>query len=203
MPLSFPLFGRSQKASGPVEWLIVGLGNPGRRYAETRHNAGFHVVDRLAVLENLAFDERRNKALLARGRIEGAGVALVKPQTYMNLSGQAVAPLARFYKVPPERILVIYDDLDLPLGVMKLRIKGGSAGHNGMESVIAQLGTKEFPRLRLGIDRPPGRMAGKDYVLQRYTEAQWQTATEMYERAVEAVRAMLREGLDRAMNQFN
>ncbi|MFQ5613379.1 MAG: aminoacyl-tRNA hydrolase, partial [Anaerolineae bacterium] len=194
MPLSFPLFGRSKKKPGPVRWLVVGLGNPGRKYAGTRHNAGFHVLDRLAAAEDLRFDERRNKALLARGRISGVGVALVKPQTYMNLSGEAVGPLARFYKVPPERILVIFDDLDLPLAAMKLRLKGGSGGHNGLESVIAHLGTKDFPRLRLGVGRPPGRMPPKAYLLQPFSDEQWSQMVETYDQAVEAVRAALAEG---------
>jgi peptidyl-tRNA hydrolase, PTH1 family len=203
MPLSFPLFGRPKKKAGPVAWMLVGLGNPGREYATTRHNVGFHVVDRLAEAENLHFDERRNRALLARGRIGDTSVALVKPQTFMNISGNAVAPLARFYKVPPARILVIFDDLDLPLGSMKLRLKGGSAGHNGLASIIEQLGTKEFPRLRLGVGKPPGRMQGRDYLLQKFKPEQWQQMTETYGRAVEALHLVVSDGIEPAMNKYN
>ncbi|HHJ06620.1 MAG TPA: aminoacyl-tRNA hydrolase, partial [Anaerolineae bacterium] len=154
---SFPFFGRSSSAgpfdklragpnkprTGPIEWLLAGLGNPGQKYAKTRHNVGFHILDRLAQAEGLTFDQRRNNALIARGEIEGASTALVKPQTYMNLSGQAIAPIARFYKIPPERILVIYDDLDLPLARLRIRQKGGAGGHKGMISVAQHLGSKD------------------------------------------------------------
>ena len=207
MPLSFPLFGRPKTAGpstgGPVEWLIVGLGNPGKKYEATRHNAGFHVVDRLAEAENLAFDASRNKALLARGSMAGYRVALVKPQTFMNLSGEAVGPVARFFKVPPERILAIYDDLDLASAQLRVRPKGGSGGHKGMTSLIQHLGSQNFPRMRIGIGRPPGQMPVEAYVLQKFSDAEWQAISQTYRAAVEAIRALLSNGLDYTMNQFN
>jgi PTH1 family peptidyl-tRNA hydrolase len=202
MPLSFRLFGRP-KPAGPVAWLIVGLGNPGRKYAGNRHNAGFHVVDHLAATCGLHFDEQRNRAALARGRVEEAGVALVKPQTYMNLSGEAVGAVARFFKVPPERTLVIFDDLDLPLGTLRLREQGGAGGHRGMASVIAHLGTRDFPRMRIGIGRPAGQMPPEAYVLQDFSADEKGLMEQTYERAVDAVRVTLREGFQMAMNRFN
>lgn len=206
MPLSFPLFGGSQKdrAPGPVEWLIVGLGNPGGKYLETRHNAGWHLLDTLARDNSgFRFDERRSKALIARGELAGVKVALVKPQTFMNLSGEAVAPVARFYKVPPERILVAFDDLDLPVARLRLRPKGGPGGHKGMRSLIQHLGTEEFPRIRLGIGRPPGQMPVEAYVLQKFKADEWPHMVATYERAAEAVKAILTESFDNAMNRFN
>lgn len=206
MPISFPLFGRSKKEkdSGPVEWLIVGLGNPGQKYLETRHNAGWHLLDTIVRdYGGFRFDEKRNKGLLARGELAGVKVALFKPQTYMNLSGEAVAPLARFYKVPPECILVAYDDLDLPLAALRLRSKGGAGGHNGMRSVIQHLGTQDFPRIRLGVGRPPGQMPGKAFLLQKFKPDEWEAMVATYERGAKAVAAIVTEGLDIAMNQYN
>lgn len=206
MPISFPMFGRPKQAkpSGPVEWLIVGLGNPGQKYLETRHNAGWHLLDTIVRRHShLRFDEKRNKGLLARGEIAGVTVGLLKPQTYMNLSGEAVGPVARFYKVPPERILVAFDDLDLPLADLRLRLKGGAGGHNGMSSVIQHLGTKDFPRIRLGIGRPTSQMPPKAYVLQPFKKDEWKAMLATYERAAEAVEAVLTDGMDKAMNQFN
>ena len=202
MTLSFPLFGRP-KSGNPVDWLIVGLGNPGKKYEETRHNVGFHVVDQLANAENLRFDENRNKALLARGRIRNHTAALVKPQTFMNLSGESVGPVARFYKVPPERILVIYDDLDLPTAQLRLRPKGGSGGHKGMTSITQHLSSQNFPRLRIGIGRPPGQMPVTAYVLQKFSVDEWQAMQQTYENAIQAIYALMDDGVDKAMNQFN
>ena len=199
-PLRF--FGRP-KPDGPVEWLIVGLGNPGRKYRDNRHNAGFHVVDRLAAAHNLRFDARRSQSLLAQGRIQAVGVALVKPQTYMNRSGQAVAGVARFFKVPPERVLVIFDDLDLPLGTLRLRFKGGAGGHRGMLDIIGHLRSRDFPRVRIGIDRPPGQMPPEAYVLQDFREDELPIIEQTYQQAVEAVGVILTDGFEMAMNQFN
>jgi PTH1 family peptidyl-tRNA hydrolase len=207
MSPSFSLFGRStpkEYASGPVSWLIVGLGNPGRKYIDTRHNAGWHVLDTI-VRDNpqFRFDEKRSKGLLARGTLAGVTVGLVKPQTYMNLSGEAVGPIAHFYKVEPARVIVIYDDLDLPSAILKIRKKGGAGGHNGLKSTIRHLGTQEFPRLRLGIGRPPGRMPAEAYVLQKFTPAEWEAMVNTYETAVDALKSILTDGLDNAMNKFN
>ena len=199
-------FGRfkKDKPAGPVEWLIVGLGNPGKKYIDSRHNAGWHLLDTIVKEhDQFNFDETRNKALLARGTLAGVGVALVKPQTFMNLSGEAVGPLARFYKVPPERILVAYDDVDLPAASLRLRPKGGAGGQKGMRSIIQHLGTEEFPRLRLGIGRPPGKMPTDAYVLQKFTSNEWDEMLVTYTEGVAAVQSVITEGIDNAMNKFN
>lgn len=204
--LSFPLFGNRQKekASGPVEWLIVGLGNPGQKYVDTRHNAGWHLLDTIVkAYPAFRFDENRSKSLLARGEIAGVKVALLKPQTFMNLSGEAVGSIARFYKISPERILVAFDDLDLSLAQLRLRSKGGAGGHKGMRSVIQHLGTNQFPRLRLGIGRPSGPMPVEAYVLQKFKPDEWEAMLVTYQQGVEAVKAVLTEGIDKAMSQFN
>ncbi len=205
MPRSFRLFGRRRSTGprGPVEWLIVGLGNPGRKYAGNRHNAGFHAVERLAAADDLRFDQRRNHAYIAQGHIEEVRVALVKPQTYMNLSGEAVGALARFFKVRPEQVVVIFDDLDLPLGSLRLRLKGGAGGHKGVTNVIAHLNTQDFPRIRIGIGRPPHRTPPEAYVLQDFQEDEKPIMEHTYERAVGAIHVVLRDGFAMAMNHFN
>ncbi len=200
-------FGRPPKedtTKGALEWLIVGLGNPGAKYLETRHNAGWQVLDTMGqVYANFRFDEQRNKAFIARGELEGIKIGLVKPQTYMNLSGEAVAPIARFYKIPTARILVAFDDLDLPLADLRLRPKGGAGGHKGMQSLIQHFGTQDFPRLRLGIGRPPGQMSVEGYVLQAFTPSEREAMAVTYRQAVEAIKTIVTIGLERAMNEFN
>jgi PTH1 family peptidyl-tRNA hydrolase len=183
--------------------LIVGLGNPGRKYAGNRHNVGFQAVGRLAAANDLRFDQRRSRAYIAHGRIEGVRVALVKPQAYMNLSGEAVGALARFFKVRSEQVLIIFDDLDLPLGSLRMRLKGGAGGHKGMTSVIAHLNTQNFPRIRIGIGRPPGRMPPEAYVLQDFREDEKPIMEHTYQQAVEAVHVALRDDFEMAMNHFN
>ncbi len=184
-------------------YLIVGLGNPGREYRETRHNVGFMLVDELARANNLAISRMQARALVAQGEIGGQKVILAKPQTFMNLSGQAVSGLLRFYKVPLDHLLVAHDDLDLPLGTIRIRPGGGSAGQKGLASTIERLGTQEFPRLRLGIGRPPGRMDAADYVLQPFSSGERATLKTVLERAAEAARLFIERGLEPAMNQFN
>lgn len=181
---------------------IVGLGNPGVRYARTRHNVGFECVNRLAEVYGWAFTRRQAKALLASGEREGLKITLIKPMTYMNLSGQAVASLARFYKITYQDILVIYDDLDLPVGRIRLRPGGGSAGHKGMESIIEALGSEDFPRLRVGIGRPTGGDA-VEYVLQPFSADEAIIIARVYDRVVAAVSVFLRAGIEAAMNEFN
>ena len=183
--------------------LIVGLGNPGRKYAGNRHNAGFHCLDRLADAYHMAFDGKRDKAELAIGRIAGRRVILAKPQTYVNGSGESVGALARFYKVEPGDVLVIYDELDLPQGTIRLRPRGSSGGHRGMQSIIEHLGTREFPRLRVGIGRPPGKMEPKAYVLQDFGAEELVVMEEVYRRAITAVETLIQEGVQDAMNRFN
>jgi PTH1 family peptidyl-tRNA hydrolase len=183
--------------------LIVGLGNPGKKYAGNRHNVGFHCLDRLAEVYGMAFDTKRDKATLAMGRIAGRRVILAKPQTYVNASGKAVGAIARFFKVAPADVLVVYDELDLPQGTIRVRPAGSSGGHRGMQSIIHHLGTREFPRVRVGIGRPPGRMEPKDYVLQDFYPAEREAMEEVYERVVSAVEATIAEGIREAMNRHN
>lgn len=185
-----------------IEKLIVGLGNPGRKYAGNRHNVGFQCLDRLAEARGLSFSRRKHKALLAQGEVAGLKVILAKPQTFMNLSGDAVERIARFYKVLPENILVIYDDLDLPVGRIRLRPDGGSGGHKGMKSIMERLGANGFPRLRVGIGRP-AHGDPVDYVLDDFTLDERITIDEVYERVVSAVELWLTEGVVAAMNEYN
>jgi len=184
-------------------FLIVGLGNPGREYRENRHNVGFMLLDRLAEKLGVSFSRLEARALVTRADYLDRRLVLVKPQTYMNLSGQSVASLARFYKVPAENLLVAYDDVDLPLGTLRLRPAGGSAGQKGMQSIIETLGTQDFPRLRIGIDRPPGRMDAAAYVLRDFSRSQKELLPEVLERGVQAVLTVIREGLPKAMTLFN
>ncbi|MFN3763067.1 MAG: aminoacyl-tRNA hydrolase [Anaerolineae bacterium] len=184
-------------------YLIVGLGNPGVRYARNRHNVGARCVSRLAAAHGLEFSRRQKNARVARGTVGGCPVVLAIPQTFMNESGRAVAPLARFYQVPPENLLVIYDDLDLPLGSLRIRPEGSSGGHRGMRSVIEHLGTQSFPRLRIGIGRPPGQMDPADYVLQDFTPDEEAVVEETIERAIAAIQTWLTEGLEKAMSLYN
>jgi PTH1 family peptidyl-tRNA hydrolase len=176
------------------------LGNPGKEYAGTRHNIGFEVLDRLASLVGLGFKPERkwNAEVVKTPR----GLFLLKPQTYMNLSGRAAAAAARFYKIAPEEILVVYDDASLPLGQLRLRARGGAGGHNGMRSLIADLGTEDFPRLKIGIGGAPGeKMTG--HVLGRFREDEREAAEKALARAVEAVQLAVSDGVSTAANTFN
>ena len=187
----------------PDRFLIVGLGNPGREYRENRHNVGFRTVDALAAKMGVAFTRRQSDALYATGNVGQAPVVLAKPQRYMNLSGRPVASLTRFYDIPLERLLVIFDEIDLPLGTLRLRPEGGTAGHGGMQSIVEALGTQAFPRLRIGVGRPPGRKGAANYVLQDFDEDEQPMLTETIDRAVAAVEVFVLEGIDAAMNRFN
>jgi len=186
-----------------LPFLIVGLGNPGAGYRHNRHNIGFMLVDRVAERLGVKFSRLESKALLTKGEHQGRRVVLAKPQTFMNLSGQSVGGLVRFYKVPLANLLVAYDDVDLPLGTLRIRPDGGSAGQKGMSSIIDRLGTQEFPRLRLGIGRPPGRMEAADYVLQDFSPGEIELLRLTLDRAAEAALVFVAEGLEAAMNQFN
>jgi peptidyl-tRNA hydrolase, PTH1 family len=188
--------------------MIVGLGNPGPEYAHSRHNVGFEVADLLATRHGLTFDKFQKRARLAIGKVRTpAGseqrVLVAKPMTYMNASGEAVAPLAAFYKIAPADILVVFDDLDLPAGRIRLRPGGGSGGQKGVQSIIKQLGSEAFPRLRVGIDRPPGQMDPAAYVLRPFSPDQEAEMAFVRIRAVEAIEAWLALGIEGAMNQFN
>jgi PTH1 family peptidyl-tRNA hydrolase len=183
--------------------IVVGLGNPGRQYERTRHNVGFKVVNRLAETHSLVFSREKFKAQLASGTVKGEDVLLVKPQTFMNLSGEAVGSLIRFYKQERSDLLIVYDDIDLPLGAIRLRLDGGAGGHNGMKSIISHLGSEEFPRLRIGIR---GEIQYDDmsaYVLGKFTSDERADLDAIIPRACEAVEMTLTEPFDRTMTRFN
>jgi peptidyl-tRNA hydrolase, PTH1 family len=181
--------------------LIVGLGNPGRDYAGTRHNVGFEVVDVLAKRLHTRIAKRMGRALIARVNTPGGEIILMKPQTFMNLSGDAVAYLARREKIEPSEILVIYDDMALPIGRIRMRPQGSAGGHNGMKSMIARLGTDEFPRLRVGIGS--ARHEAIEHVLSRFHPQEKRAIHDSIMRAADAAEAILAEGLEAAMNRFN
>jgi PTH1 family peptidyl-tRNA hydrolase len=184
--------------------LIVGLGNPGAAYASHRHNIGFRVVEALARAHGLGFSrDKRAQAHTAEGEIDRQKVLLAKPQTFMNRSGRAVGRLVRGHDIPLERLLVIYDDLDLPLGRLRLRPEGGTGGHKGMASISEVLGSQAFARLRVGIDRPPGNMDPADYVLQPFAREETSVVSAVVARAAEAVECWLREGITTAMDRYN
>jgi PTH1 family peptidyl-tRNA hydrolase len=184
-------------------FLIAGLGNPGRKYEHNRHNVGFMLLNRLSSRLGESFGQVQSKALVIKSTYLGERLILVKPQTYMNASGSAISSLVHFYQVPLDNLLVAYDDVDLPLGTLRLRPFGGSAGQKGMQSIIERLGTEEFPRLRIGTSRPPGRMEAADYVLQDFPPDERDLLDETLDRAAEAVLTFLQYGLERAMNSFN
>jgi PTH1 family peptidyl-tRNA hydrolase len=184
-------------------FLIVGLGNPGHKYQRNRHNVGFQCLDRLAQAHQLVFDKKQDKAEVAMGRIGGHRVILAKPQSFVNCSGEAVGALARFFKIEPDHILVIYDDLDLEQGIIRVRPKGSAGGHNGIKSIIEHLGTQDFPRIRVGIGRPPGKMEPKSYVLQDFGSEELELMEEVCGRVLDALGAFLDNGVPDAMNRFN
>lgn len=186
-----------------TKFLIVGLGNPGREYALNRHNIGFMAVDKFAKQQRVAFTRHQGKALITTTTLSDHSLVLAKPQTFMNLSGEAVASLLRFYDLPLDNLLVCYDDLDLPVGTIRLRPQGGSAGQNGVKSIIEQLGTQNFPRLRLGIGRPPGRMPAAAYVLQDFDKFDSNVIEQTLDKALAAIEVFVREDLNAAMNKFN
>ena len=187
-----------------ADWfLIVGLGNPGAQYERTRHNVGYRVVDELARQHGLTFSKVEHRAQIAAGTILNKRVLLAKPLTYMNLSGDSVVPLARFYKIEPSNILVIADDLDIPLGTLRLRQTGSSGGQNGIKHILERMGTQAIPRVRIGIGRPPGRMDAAAHVLSPFKGDEEITAVEVIDRAVKAVEAWLTDGLEIAMNRYN
>ena len=183
-------------------FMIVGLGNTGRRYRGNRHNIGFMVVDRLSEQTKIGISRYQLKALIGTGEFAQRRIILVKPQTYVNLSGTSVGPLVNYYKITLPNLLVVYDEIDLPFGAIRLREKGGSGGHNGMKSVIAALDSS-FPRLRLGIGRPPGRMEPADYVLQDFQKEELPVVDEMIEQSILAIETYLTDGIDIAMTRFN
>lgn len=194
-----------RKDTGPDarNYLIVGLGNPGREYRDTRHNVGFMAVDHFCEMQDARLGKVKFKAIIGETRIGPAKVILAKPQTFMNLSGNAVASIVRFYKIPLGNILVVHDDLDLPFATVRLRPGGGAGGQKGLKSTIERLGTQQFPRMRIGIGRPPGQMDAAAYVLQKFGRADQEELDFILRRAGEAMEVFVNEGLDKAMNQYN
>jgi PTH1 family peptidyl-tRNA hydrolase len=184
-------------------YLITGLGNPGRQYKLNRHNIGFMLVNRLAERLDIAFTRMESRALVTKHKFQNRSIILAKPQTFMNLSGQAVGALVKYYKIPLENLLIAYDEVDLPLGVIRLRPSGGSAGQKGMVSIIDRLGSEDFPRLRLGVGRPPGRMNAGSYVLHDFSRQEVEFLPEFLDRGVEAVQTFITQGLVEAMNRYN
>ncbi len=184
-------------------FILVGLGNPGREYRNTRHNVGFMAIDRLCATFGIKLSRLQSKALVGNGVYEGHKIVLAKPQTFMNLSGQAVSSLMRFYRIPQSQLLVYYDEIDLPVGTIRIRQEGGSAGNRGLKSIIEQLGTQDFPRLRIGVGRPPGQKEAADYVLKGFSKNDMEIISIVLDRAVDAARVFICDGLEAAMNQFN
>ncbi|MEI8308028.1 MAG: aminoacyl-tRNA hydrolase [Chloroflexales bacterium] len=185
-------------------WLIVGLGNPGEKYDRTRHNIGFACVNALARRHGLEFRVKRANSVVAEGSIGGQRVAIAKPQTYMNESGTAVSALRTWYKLEPAReLLVIYDDMDLPFAKLRLRERGSPGTHNGMRSIVAQLGGNEFRRVRVGIDQAPGKMDAAAYVLSRFSKDEDAGIVGICDTVADAVELVMREGFTVAMNRYN
>ena len=184
-------------------YLVAGLGNPGAKYTNTRHNAGFNSIDALADRFHIDVSEKKHKALCGRGAIEGQKVVLLKPQTFMNLSGESIQAAAAYYKLSPEAVLVIYDDINLDVGRLRVREKGSAGGHNGMKSIISCLGSDQFPRIRIGVGDKPSRMDLADYVLGRFPEEELADVREAIDRAARAAALIVNGQMSEAMNQFN
>lgn len=184
--------------------IIAGLGNPTKEYEGTRHNIGFSVIDKLADKYNISMNEKKHKAICGKGMIEGEKVILLKPQTYMNLSGESVVDAVNFYKVDPEEdVIIIYDDIDLDVGKLRIRAKGSAGGHNGMKNIIAHLGTQVFPRIRVGVGAKPKDWDLADYVLGRFSKEELPEIEAGRETACEAVKIIVSQGAEAAMNRIN
>ena len=183
--------------------LFAGLGNPGRQYRANRHNIGFHLLDRVAEKWGISFTRLQNEALVCDAIRGERKVILAKPQTLMNASGRSIAALLRFYKAEPGSLVVTYDDIDLPFGSIRIRPAGGSGGHRGMRSIIREVGSEDFARIRLGIDRPPGRMEAADYVLQDFHESELELLEHTLTRAADCFEKLLDLGLEASMNSCN
>lgn len=188
----------------PKPWLIVGLGNPGRKYTGTRHNVGFELVEVIAAAEGISMSSVSFKASFGKGYIGNVPVLLSKPQTFMNVSGESVGPMVSYYKIPLKQVLLIYDDLDLPFAKLRLLPKGGHGGHNGMRSVIDHFkGNRDFPRLRIGIGRPPGKMDPASFVLRPFSKQERQELDFTLQNGLEAIRILLLEGFNKSATYVN
>lgn len=193
----------TQTPEQPSRWLIVGLGNPDKKYAANRHNVGFHVLDRLAAKLGVSITDRRFQGLFGKATVGGHTLLLLKPTTFMNASGEAAAKAANFYKIPAKQVAVVYDDIDLAFPRLRLRAGGSHGGHRGVESVIAALGTRDFPRLRIGVGRPPSGMDPIAYVLSDFCPAEQPEIAKTIDQAVDAALSLVGEGLEKTMTHFN
>ena len=192
------------KKPGPVEWLLVCLGNPGKQYENTRHNIGFMAADLLSEREGVKLNKLRYRALTGEMTLGGARVLVIKPQTYMNLSGEAVKLAGGFYKVPPERVLVISDDVSLPLGKLRIRASGSAGGHNGLKNIIAHLGTDAFPRIKVGVGAPAHpEHEMVDWVIGNFSGEEKKVVRQALERVTEAVECVVEKGVGEAQNRYN
>ncbi|MBR5309907.1 MAG: aminoacyl-tRNA hydrolase [Oscillospiraceae bacterium] len=194
---------KTEKVSGPPEYIIVGLGNPGKDYEKTRHNTGFMAMDKISDMAGVHIDRLKYKALTSVCEFGGKSVLLMKPQTYMNLSGEAVFAAMDFYKIPLDKVIVIYDDTTLEVGKMRIRKKGSAGGHNGIKSIIACCGGDEFPRIKVGIGKKPEGWDLADWVLGKYSEDDLKVLEGMYEKSAEAAKLIMAGKTDEAMNKFN
>ena len=184
-------------------YIIAGLGNPTKEYDKTRHNVGFEVIDVLAERYGIDVSERKHRAFCGKGVVEGQKILLVKPQTFMNLSGESLRAVLDYYKTLPEELIVIYDDISLEPGQLRIRMKGSAGVHTGIKNIFALLGTQEFPRIKVGVGEKPPRMDLKDYVLSRFSKGEKELMEQAFQEAALAAVMMITEGADRAMNHFN
>ena len=185
-------------------YIIVGLGNPTKEYEGTRHNVGFEVIDRLAEKYNISVDAKKHRALIGKGMIAGQKVILAKPQTYMNLSGESVRSLLDYYKIDEEEeLLVVYDDISLDNGQIRIRAKGSAGGHNGIKNIIAHLGGQVFPRIKVGVGEKPPKFDLADYVLGHFSKAEQELMEDGYEKAIHAIELILQDEMNEAMNEYN
>ncbi len=192
------------KKEEKIMFIIAGLGNPSKQYERTRHNVGFDVIDLLSEKYNIKVNEKKHRALCGTGWIEGQKVLLVKPQTFMNLSGESIGTILNFYKIAPEtNLIIVYDDISLVPGKIRIRKKGSAGGHNGIKSIISHAGTQEFLRIKIGVGEKPQGWDLADYVLGRFSKEERKLVTEAFEKVCDAVALMVRGETDQAMNLFN
>lgn len=185
-------------------YIIAGLGNPTKQYSGTRHNVGFDVLDMLADKNNISIDQKKNRAYIGKGMINGEKVILAKPQTFMNLSGESIRGLVDYFKINPEsQLIIIYDDVSLPVGQLRIRKKGSAGGHNGMKNIISHLGSMVFPRIKIGVGEKPAKYDLADYVLGHFSKKEKELMDEGYEKAVNAISLIIGDDMDKAMNTYN
>ena len=197
------LFRRGSENGDPDRWMVAGIGNPGARYAGTRHNAGVMVLEQLVEESGSSLKRHKSGCAIAEPTLRGVRVVLARPLAYMNESGRPLRDLARWYKIPIDRLIIVHDELDLPFGKVRVKVGGDLAGHNGLQSIANHLGSKDFARVRVGISKPPGRKQGTDHVLDEFDSRERRALPEIIDRAARAVERILEAGLERAMNEVN